>query len=355
MPFTIRNPRTNSALVLAALAAVAGGASASDKIIASYELGSVVVPTSTGNTFVIPFSGVNEPVTGVGVSGLFTVQAGDFGDGTGPWSLDAEITATAPDGASAFWHPIGGDFTIADYPLQDGIGDVFAGANGNGDWTFDFTSDVSRSNWTFRIDDAVVYLLADAADVTTTFTAEPDPAQQWNRPFFIAGVSGLGPVAYEAFEFTVSESGLYDFSSVLSSPSDHFTFLYQDSFDPNQPLTNLLDYGLGNGFSPFDVPRGTSAISALLFEGVTYTWVTSQWSSSSTILPATNTIVGPGEINTPSGCTPDTNGDGMLDPSDFTAWINAFNNQLPECDQNDDGSCTPADFTAWINNYNAGC
>lgn len=54
-------------------------------------------------------------------------------------------------------------------------------------------------------------------------------------------------------------------------------------------------------------------------------------------------------------CLPDTNNDGMLSPADFTAWINAFNNDLPECDQNSDGSCTPTDFTAWIAGYNAGC
>ncbi|GAB5497433.1 MAG: hypothetical protein Phyf2KO_25130 [Phycisphaerales bacterium] len=54
-------------------------------------------------------------------------------------------------------------------------------------------------------------------------------------------------------------------------------------------------------------------------------------------------------------CPADTNNDGQLTPADFTAWINAFNNNLPECDQNGDGACTPTDFTAWINNYNAGC
>lgn len=54
-------------------------------------------------------------------------------------------------------------------------------------------------------------------------------------------------------------------------------------------------------------------------------------------------------------CVADVNGDGMLTPTDFTAWINAFNNNLPECDQNGDGLCTPTDFTAWIANYNAGC
>ncbi|RNC80704.1 MAG: glucose dehydrogenase [Phycisphaera sp.] len=54
-------------------------------------------------------------------------------------------------------------------------------------------------------------------------------------------------------------------------------------------------------------------------------------------------------------CLADVNGDGDVTPTDFTAWINAFNNNLPECDQNGDGACTPTDFTAWINNFNAGC
>jgi len=55
------------------------------------------------------------------------------------------------------------------------------------------------------------------------------------------------------------------------------------------------------------------------------------------------------------GCLADTNGDGLLTPADFTAWIAAFNANLPACDQNGDGLCTPGDFTAWIANYNAGC
>ncbi|GAB5497081.1 MAG: hypothetical protein Phyf2KO_21610 [Phycisphaerales bacterium] len=49
----------------------------------------------------------------------------------------------------------------------------------------------------------------------------------------------------------------------------------------------------------------------------------------------------------------DVNMDGAVTPADFTAWIAAFNANLPECDQNCDGACTPADFTAWIANYNA--
>ncbi|HED53852.1 MAG TPA: hypothetical protein ENJ00_06590 [Phycisphaerales bacterium] len=58
---------------------------------------------------------------------------------------------------------------------------------------------------------------------------------------------------------------------------------------------------------------------------------------------------------TDSPCLPDVNGDGNLDPADFTAWIAAFNANDPAADQNQDGSIDPSDFTAWIANFNAGC
>ncbi|MFI4893206.1 MAG: hypothetical protein ACIAQ0_07190 [Phycisphaerales bacterium JB058] len=54
-------------------------------------------------------------------------------------------------------------------------------------------------------------------------------------------------------------------------------------------------------------------------------------------------------------CLADTNGDGILSPADFSAWVAAFNTMSAGCDQNNDGACTPADFSAWVANYNAGC
>ncbi len=60
-------------------------------------------------------------------------------------------------------------------------------------------------------------------------------------------------------------------------------------------------------------------------------------------------------VPTTVDCLPDANGDGLLSPADFSAWITAFNTQSPACDQNEDGLCTPFDFTAWIINFNAGC
>jgi len=50
----------------------------------------------------------------------------------------------------------------------------------------------------------------------------------------------------------------------------------------------------------------------------------------------------------------DQNGDGMVTPADFTAWISAFNANDPIADVNQDGSVTPADFTAWISAFNQG-
>ena len=54
-------------------------------------------------------------------------------------------------------------------------------------------------------------------------------------------------------------------------------------------------------------------------------------------------------------CLPDVNGNGTLEPSDFTAWIAAFNAGDPAADQNGNGSVEPSDFSAWIANFNAGC
>ncbi|HED54586.1 MAG TPA: hypothetical protein ENJ00_10365 [Phycisphaerales bacterium] len=69
---------------------------------------------------------------------------------------------------------------------------------------------------------------------------------------------------------------------------------------------------------------------------------------------ATCDLTGHPLCNAP-GCLPDVNGDGILDSTDFTAWIAAFNANDPAADQNLDGVIDPSDFTAWIANFNAGC
>ena len=63
-----------------------------------------------------------------------------------------------------------------------------------------------------------------------------------------------------------------------------------------------------------------------------------------------------GDVEALWTCLGDVNLDGALTPTDFTAWINAFNSGDVEVgDQNLDGLLTPTDFTAWIINFNAGC
>lgn len=61
------------------------------------------------------------------------------------------------------------------------------------------------------------------------------------------------------------------------------------------------------------------------------------------------------EIDGAKVCPADVNADGQVSPTDFTAWLDAFNQQSPAADQNGDGQIQPDDFTSWIDNFNAGC
>ncbi|HED52838.1 MAG TPA: hypothetical protein ENJ00_01375 [Phycisphaerales bacterium] len=84
-------------------------------------------------------------------------------------------------------------------------------------------------------------------------------------------------------------------------------------------------------------------------EGGYSSWVIGQCGEVEFSTGATLTV----EISVP--CIADVNGDGLLDSTDFTAWIAAFNQNDPAADQNEDGLVAPDDFTAWISNFNAGC
>ncbi len=54
-------------------------------------------------------------------------------------------------------------------------------------------------------------------------------------------------------------------------------------------------------------------------------------------------------------CLADVNGDGMLSPADFTAWIIAYNAGDSAADINRNGTLEAADFTAWLVSWQSGC
>ena len=69
----------------------------------------------------------------------------------------------------------------------------------------------------------------------------------------------------------------------------------------------------------------------------------------------TRILYEPTQVRLVTRCIADTNLDGMVTATDFTAWVAAFNSSNPVADQNLDGLISPTDFTAWIANFNAGC
>lgn len=99
--------------------------------------------------------------------------------------------------------------------------------------------------------------------VTITFESDTATGQTWNRP----NPDGTNPptslsfataTQYTSQQFFVDTSGLYNFFSKSISPTnwDNATFLYQNSFNPTTPLTNLLigndDFSNTTGQSGFD-------------------------------------------------------------------------------------------------------
>lgn len=309
-----------TALAAVLTCSIAPGAVAAQKLVAT-------VPGTTFNVGGTPVTrtltfNAPEPITGVGFTALWTAVVADEEDGIAPWSLDLSLVVTAPGGqVSPEWHPLGGDRTIADYPLQDATGGMFAGVSGQGDFQFRFES--FGPPWVAGLVDPQFHLLTQAPDVVEVASGSTESGPMWSRPFYIAGVSGLGPVVYQARPFRVSVSGLYTFHSVVSS-GNNFTFLYQDGFDAAAPLDNLLDYGLGNGSAPNGAPQGTSLIEALLFEGRDYWFVNSQWDRFSAGTPYTNTITGPGALLEQTDCAGDTNGDGLVNFTDLNNVLADF-------------------------------
>ncbi|MEO0513278.1 MAG: endonuclease [Planctomycetota bacterium] len=68
------------------------------------------------------------------------------------------------------------------------------------------------------------------------------------------------------------------------------------------------------------------------------------------LLTLTVTAEGVGPV-----CVADVNSDGLLDGSDFNAWLGAFVNGDSAADSNLDGLLDASDFSAWLGSFLAGC
>jgi hypothetical protein len=133
--------------------------------------------------------------------------------------------------------------------------------------------------------------------ITFTYTGTTAGQPTWNRPFQgtppTPPASGVGTnVPYNVFEFTVDTAGLYDFLSVGTNPVnwDNYTFLYQNSFNPAQPFTNVL---IGNDDFPSIGQSGFNGVS--LATGTSYFFVTTGFGNSDAGA-FTNTISGLGNV-----------------------------------------------------------
>src|SRR5262249_14519267 len=107
-------------------------------------------------------------------------------------------------------------------------------------------------------------------------------APTWNRPIENGSdppdtLSGVGTaVPYSSFAFTPATTGLYDFLSLGTNPSnwDNYTFLYQGGFDASNPLSNVV---IGN--DDFNTVGRSGFNGVSLTAGTQYFFVTTGFSN----------------------------------------------------------------------------
>jgi hypothetical protein len=115
---------------------------------------------------------------------------------------------------------------------------------------------------------------ANASTIIYTGTTAGGPT--WNRPVAndldppIELSSDGDAVPYDAHGFTVDTAGLYSLFSAATDPFgwDNYTFLYVTSFDPTNPLQNVV---IGNDDDPV---TGSSGFDATLITNTNYFLVT---------------------------------------------------------------------------------
>ena len=112
-----------------------------------------------------------------------------------------------------------------------------------------------------------------------------------------AGLSGVGVgVTYSVQQFSVDTSGAYDVTSVQTGAWDGFLFVYQNAFDPANPLTNCFAANDDGGAG-----IGTSDILGVALTGGTQYFAVTTGFAPGDEGAFSNTITGPGNITLGAG------------------------------------------------------
>lgn len=94
----------------------------------------------------------------------------------------------------------------------------------------------SSANWT-----NVGVAIFDAVRYSTPFSGDTEGASRWHRPGSFFALSAVGTnVPYHVLPFHVDLTSRYELTGGLPTSDAHFD-LYAGGFDPNDPLTNLVE------------------------------------------------------------------------------------------------------------------
>ena len=183
----------------------------------------------------------------------------------------------------------------------------------------------------FEISQTTIRLAPNAGPIVGVYHATTD---SFHLDGFDVEIEGQINITGSTGSAGVFPASVLDLASFAFPPATGEIVMASDT-QTGEPVAQLI-INLGE---PFTLPGGRLDVGSGFVVG----------------LGGQPSIIAFGDSCGASECVADVNGDGMLTPTDFSAWIGAFNNNLPTCDQNGDSVCTPTDFSAWIGNYNSGC
>ncbi|MEO1533973.1 MAG: GC-type dockerin domain-anchored protein [Planctomycetota bacterium] len=127
----------------------------------------------------------------------------------------------------------------------------------------------------------------------------------------------------------------------------------------HRTLTTLAALAAGPALAqPFEITRSTIDNGGGTLSSANYTLsgTIAQPDASEALAGSSYTLRGgfwTTDAASPRLCA-DQNGDGLVSPADFNAWVLNFNTQSLVADTNQDGLVNPGDFNAWILAFNQG-